>query len=64
MERVVRIFKQFEDADRADYAYFANLSPDDRVAMLLDIIENHRRRLGESAERFERACRIVALGEG
>jgi len=59
VDRTARIFTNFEDAERADEDYYASLSPNERVEVLLAIVEQYRSSLGESAERFERVCRIV-----
>jgi hypothetical protein len=61
MERVVRVFDQPSDAEAADRAFYASLSPQQRLDMLLDMMERHRASLGEAAQRFERVCRIAAL---
>ncbi len=37
MEKVVRIFDDFEDAARADAAYYASLTPNERIAILLQL---------------------------
>jgi hypothetical protein len=37
VERVVRIFDRFEDADTAEAANYAALSPAERVDILLDL---------------------------
>ena len=62
MERKVRVFKSFEEAERADAEYYASLTPKERVDILLDLVENYRRSLG-AADRFERVCRITDLQE-
>ena len=38
MEKVIQVFRSFEDADEADEAYYAGLTPRERVDILLDII--------------------------
>lgn len=58
---IAQVFASFDDADRADDAYYASLSPPDRIEILLDLIENYRRSLGRSAERLERVCCITEL---
>ena len=61
MDRVVRIFSSFEDADRADHQFYADLPPEDRLAMLLELLERQRIALGETASRFVRVHHIVEL---
>ena len=63
MERVIRVSSSFEDADRADDEDYANLTPQARLDLLLELIEHHRSALGEAAERFERVHRIVELSQ-
>jgi hypothetical protein len=61
---MAQVFASFDDADRADDAYYASLSPPDRIEILLDLIDRYRRSLGEPAERLERVCRVAELVEG
>ena len=61
MDRVVQIFRSFEDADEADEQFYADLTPEQRLDILLELIERHRSSLGEAAKRFERVHRLVEL---
>lgn len=61
MDRVVRTFQSFEDADRADDQFYAELAPEQRLEVLLELIERHRSSLGEVAKRFERVHRVTEL---
>jgi hypothetical protein len=61
MEKVLQVFRSFEDADEADEAFYAALTPRERVDILLDIIAAYRESLGEAAERLERVCRVIEL---
>jgi hypothetical protein len=63
MERVAAVFTSFADADQAESEYYAKLSPAERIEILLELAENHRRSLGRAAERFERVCQFVDLAE-
>ncbi|MBK7976383.1 MAG: hypothetical protein IPK07_24965 [Deltaproteobacteria bacterium] len=45
MERILNVFHSFDDADRADDEYYARLSPQQRLDLLLELIERHRRAL-------------------
>lgn len=63
MDRVVQVFKSFEEADEAEAEYYARLTPNERVDILLDIIAAYRESQGEAASRFERVCRVVDLAE-
>ena len=61
MEKVIQVFRSFEDADEADEAYYAGLTSQERLDLLLDIIAAYRESLGEAAERLERVCRVIEL---
>jgi hypothetical protein len=63
MERVAQVFRTFEEADLADDLYYAELTPEARLDILLSLIERYRSSLGEAAERFERVHHIVELSQ-
>lgn len=63
MEKLLKVFKSFEEAEQADDEYYASLTPQQRVDLLLDLIAAHRESLGETASRFERVYRVVELSE-
>lgn len=63
MDKVVKMFDSFEEADRADVEYYASLTPQQRVDLLLDIVAAYRESLGEAGQRFERVYRVVKLSE-
>jgi hypothetical protein len=63
VDKVAKVFHSFEDADRADEAYYANLTPQERLDILLDLIEQHRRSLGETDQRLERVYRVTELSQ-
>jgi len=58
MQRVVRIFDNFDDADRADRDYYASLTPQQRLEILLDLIQANS---DEDQEGFARVHRVVEL---
>jgi hypothetical protein len=64
MDRGVRVFRSFHEADRADEEYYASLSAEERLDILLEIIERYRSSLGEAADRFERVHCVVELARG
>jgi len=64
VERVFRVFTTFAEADQADEQYYATLTPSERVDILLELIERYRSSLGETADRFERVCRVAELEKG
>ena len=62
MERVVRIFRSYEEADEADREYFERLTAQQRLDIFLELL--WRGRSGNEAdERLERVYRIVKLSE-
>jgi len=63
VERLVCVFSDAEEADRADAAYYGALTPEQRLDLLLTLIARHRESLGATAEGFERVCRVVDLAE-
>jgi hypothetical protein len=64
VERVAQVLRTFEDAERADDQFYADLTPEARLDILLELVERQRSALGEAAERFERVHRIVELSQG
>jgi hypothetical protein len=63
VDRIVQIFRSFEDAEQADDQFYADLAPEGRLDMLLELIERHRSALGETADRFERVHHVVELSQ-
>ncbi len=61
MERVAQVFTSFAAADDADDEFYANLSPAERVDLLLDLIAQYLESRGEATTRFERVCRVTEL---
>lgn len=61
VERVVQMFGSFEDAETADDRFYADLTPEERLDTLLELIDRHRSALGEAASRLERVHRIIEL---
>jgi hypothetical protein len=61
---VAQVFTSFADADAADDEYYAGLAGSERVNILLELVEQHRKSLGPAAERFERVCRVTELPRG
>jgi len=61
MERMIRKFATFEEAEAADLAYYRALTPAERLAIMIDLIYPEG---GDAAStRFKRVYRIVKLGE-
>ena len=63
MQGPVRTFSSFREAEEADAAFYASLTPEERLDLLLEIIARHRESIGETAERFERVYRVVELSQ-
>lgn len=63
MKKVPKVFRSFEEADRADEEYYASLTPQQRVDLLLDMVAAYRKTLGETGDRIERVYRVVKLSE-
>jgi hypothetical protein len=59
----VRIYRSHQEADEAEDAYYASLSPKQRVDILLQMIADYRESLGEAGQRLERVCRVTTLAE-
>lgn len=55
------MFRSFDDADQADDEFYAELTPNERLDILLELVERHRSALGKAASRLERVHRIVEL---
>jgi len=57
----LRIFRSFEEAERADSDYYASLSEQECLEILLDLVAAYRESVGETAERLERVYRVTQL---
>jgi hypothetical protein len=64
MDKVVAVFSSFEEAERAEDAHYASMSPAERIDILLDLIARYRESLGETAEGFARVHRVTELSRG
>jgi len=64
MDRTIRRFESLQEADDADMEYYASLTPEERLNILLELIESGRSNLGEDSERFERVYRVDELSRG
>jgi hypothetical protein len=59
MEKIVRKFRSFEEADNADYEYYRTLSGDEKLQLLLDLIMPEN----PDAATVERSARVHPLTE-
>lgn len=61
MKRVVAKFSSHQEAEQADREYYRSLTPQQRLDILLELIESSRKEDDAASERFERVYRIVKL---
>ena len=61
MEKTARIFHSFAAADEAEAAYYRSLKPEQRLAILFDLVQSQNP--DETEQRLERVCRIIKLQE-
>ncbi|MDB6038403.1 MAG: hypothetical protein JWM99_2244 [Verrucomicrobiales bacterium] len=61
MEREIRVFRSFDESERADRDYYQSLSPAQRMDILLDLINQWQG--DEASKGFERVYRITKLHE-
>ncbi len=59
MERVVRKFRSFEEADNADYEYYRTLTGNEKLQILLELIMPEN----PDAAVIERSARVHPLTE-
>jgi hypothetical protein len=61
VEKVVRIFNSFAEADKADRESYQPFTPEQRLEMLCDLIASAYP--DEIKQRLERVCRVIKLQE-
>ena len=61
MEKTARIFHSFAEADAAEAEYYRSLTPEQRLDILLDLVQSEFP--NEAEQRLERVCRIIKLQE-
>ena len=61
MERHVQVFRSFDEAERADDAFYAALTPQQRVDLLLDLMAAWMESFGGAAQGLARVHRVVQL---
>jgi hypothetical protein len=59
VEKTVRIFGSFEEADAADAQSYASLSPEERLKIVIELRD--RRQPDAAEQRLARVCRIIEL---
>ena len=55
----IRRFNSLSEADEADAEYYSQLTPQQRLEILFQIIAMHRDSLDEDSQRFERVYRVT-----
>lgn len=55
MEKIVRIFKSFEEADQADLEYYRSLTPQQRLELAFQIYDDY---YDAATQRLERVYRV------
>jgi hypothetical protein len=63
MRKVVHQFSSFKQASEADRRYYRQLTPEERLDILLDLIATYRNEQDEAATEFKRVYRVIRLGE-
>jgi uncharacterized protein YdeI (YjbR/CyaY-like superfamily) len=61
MEKVVRIFRSFAEAEKADREDYRSLTPERRLEILFELVAAQHPHATE--QRLERVCRIIKLQE-
>jgi hypothetical protein len=59
VEKVIRVFHSFEEADDADARFYADLSPEDRLKILIELRD--RRHPDAAQQRLARVYRVTKL---
>lgn len=59
MEKVIRKFSSFAEAEQADDEYYSNLSYDERLRILLRLVADYQAGFGGNPKGLERVYRIV-----
>lgn len=61
VERTLQVYESFEEADQADRRYYASLTPQQRLDLVLDLVQRHNQGHGETSDRLERVYRVDEL---
>ncbi len=62
MKKAFSVYTSFEESERADRDYYRSLTPEQRLDILLELVDRWRQGLpNESANRLERVYRVVEL---
>ena len=63
MERKVKIYKSFAEAEEADKKYYHSLTPSQRIDLVLRLRNQYRPYGDERSENFVRVWSIVKLSD-
>ena len=63
MKTVVHKFDSFKEAEEADLRFYRSLSGQQRLNLLLELIQQGNPKTDETAKGFKRVYRIVKLSE-
>jgi len=61
MEKAARVFHSFAEADQADSDYYRSLTPEQRLAILFELVKSQQP--DGTEQRLERVYRIIKLQE-
>jgi uncharacterized protein YdeI (YjbR/CyaY-like superfamily) len=61
VEKTVRIFHSFAEADQAEAQYYRSLTPEQRLEILFDLVQSQMP--DETEQRLERVYRVIKLQE-
>ena len=61
MEKAVRIFHSFAEAEQADREYYASLTPEQRLELVFELTATQQ--ANGTEQRLERVCRVIKLQE-
>jgi hypothetical protein len=59
MEKVIRVFNSFDDAEAADREYYRNLTPEQRLRVLFNIVAEDEAGKDGTQKGFQRVCRVT-----
>ncbi len=59
--KTIQIFSSFREAADADRAFYASLTAQQSLDLLLDLIARYQESMGEAGQRLERVYRVVEL---
>lgn len=63
MDKIVKKFSSFEEAEKADYEFYRNLTPDERLSIFCDLLSLVTEKDESTSPGMERVFRIARLGE-